>query len=236
MHNGRRYPTLVTLGSGRTLAFAGFGTNGENNQQPEIFSFAFAGGWSAFPPTSSFPTYPHLVLLADGRLFFSGMCVGGTGLAPRTLALPQQFTQPILEQAISGLPDPLSNDQGATVLLPPAQAQQVMVLGGGSSRLASSRVATIDFTATSPAYVAAPSMQYARMHLSAVLLPDGSVLTFGGNPNRGVDELRLEVYQPSYMSLPRPASNRSLAPPGFYLLFVTDTGGAPSTGRWMYLS
>jgi hypothetical protein len=135
-------------------------------------------------------------------------------------------------------------------------------------------------------------------HSNAVLLPDGRVATMGGNPTPGTNELRLEIYSPSYMSRKRPVidsaptnitygssfnittksnikwvslirpsaathtmdtdqrlvdlpitskrnaaaltvsvpGNRNLAPPGWYMLFLTDTSGAPSTAAWILLS
>ena len=258
MHNGRWYPTLLTLGSGRIFALGGNGTNGADNQQPEIYSPSFSTGWDAFPATSDFPDYSHLVLLANGRLFFSGGCMGGNnGVSPRTLTLPSSFSTPITETPVPGLANADASDQATTVLLPPAQSQRVMLLGGGSSGMAVNRVAIADFTAASPSYSTAPSLQYARMHLGAVLLPDrtvfvcngsqmsenvstsvlpaeiydpvantwttvetptvprvyhsvalllpdGRVLTAGGNPARQSNELRLEIYSPTYMTRPRP--------------------------------
>ncbi len=37
-------------------------------------------------------------------------------------------------------------------------------------------------------------------HSGALLLPDGRVLTFGGNPRDGSFEMNLEIYSPSYMT------------------------------------
>jgi hypothetical protein len=352
MHNGRWYPALSTLGSGRIFALGGLDTNGGNNRQPEIYSPSFKNGWNAFPTSSDLPMYAHVVLLADGRLFFSGGSMGGNnGISPRTLTLPNSFSKKIVETAVSGLENAGASDQAATVLLPPAQSQQVMIMGGGSGGMAVTRVAIVDFTAATPAYTSARPLQYARMHLGAVLLPDrtvfvcngshmsedadssplpaevfdpttstwtaveaptvprvyhsialllpdGRVLTAGGNPARGTNELRLELYSPSYMTRARPQitsapssaryggtltiqtpqansikwislirpsanthscdteqrlvdvpiqsrtsssvnatvpGNRNLAPPGDYMLFVTDNAGTPSTANWVRL-
>jgi hypothetical protein len=136
-------------------------------------------------------------------------------------------------------------------------------------------------------------------HSVALLLPDGRVVTAGGNPSRGTNELRLEIYSPSYMSRPRPViqsaptstthsatitiqtpqaaaikwvslikasanthscdteqrlvdvpitartstsitasvtSHSNIAPPGFYMLFITDNNGIPSVATWIQLS
>jgi hypothetical protein len=46
-------------------------------------------------------------------------------------------------------------------------------------------------------------------HANALLLPDGRVLMAGSNPQSGVDELRFEIYQPSYLFKgPRPEIDR----------------------------
>jgi hypothetical protein len=139
-------------------------------------------------------------------------------------------------------------------------------------------------------------------HSSALTMPDGRVVTFGGDPSGDANfELRIEVYSPPYLfkgtrptlgsvptelhygdsvSVPattasgstpskvvimRPGSathsmdanqrvlqlastsatgglkatlptNPNLAPPGWYLLFVDDSLGRPSVGRWVHLT
>jgi Domain of unknown function (DUF1929) len=357
MSGGRWYPTQVLLANGRVFSASGLnGTDGTLNMQPELSAAdpLSGGGWSIFPPTQSpFPMYGHMFLLNTGQLFFSGASFFGQ-LQPRLLNLPADPTQSIVETPIGG---PAVNDfgnQAASVLLPPAQSQRVMIIGGGggSPQMGTTRVAiTSDLTAASPAYSLGPPLTRARMHHSAVilpdrtvlvcngsgmmedpstsmlpaeiynpatntwtvaeaptvprvyhsnavLLPDGRVATMGGNPTPGTNELRLEIYSPSYMTRKRPVidsaptnisygstfniatkanlrwvslirpsatthtmdtdqrlvdlpitskrnapavtvsvpSNRNLAPPGWYMLFLTDTTGTPSTAAWVLLS
>ncbi|MDB5074830.1 MAG: Kelch repeat-containing protein [Chloroflexi bacterium] len=354
MHHGRWYPTVLTLGSGRIFALSGLDENGNLNNQPEIYSVTFANGWNAFPSTSRIPMYAQLFLLASGRIFFSGGCMGSNnGVGPRVLTIPGTFSQAITETPVSGLAAANATDQATSVLLPPAQAQRIMILGGGDpSGIAVNRVAIADFTAATPTYATAPSLRFARMHVNAVLLPDrtvfvcngsrmgentstsmlpaeiynpatntwttaetpsvprvyhsvallmpdGRVITAGGNPSRGTNELRLEIYSPSYMSRPRPViqsapttskygatitiqtpqaatikwvslirasanthscdteqrlvdvpitartsttltasvtGRSNIAPPGFYMLFITDNNGVPSVATWIQLS
>jgi hypothetical protein len=356
MNNGRWYPTVLTLGSGRIFALSGLDIAGRLSVQPEVYASTF--GWKAFPPTASpFPMYAHLFLMGDGRIFYSGGNMSGNGgVTPRILAIPNQFSKPIAETPVPGLVAANAGDQAASVLLPPAQDQRVMIMGGGMAMsgggtMAVNRVAIANLASPSPAYTAAPSLNYARMHLSAVLLPDrtvlvcngsvmgedtttsmlpaeiynpatntwtvdapqtvprvyhsvalllpdGRVVTAGGNPQRAVNELRLEIYSPWYMSQSRPAiqsapqsityggtltvqtaqagsikwvslirasanthscdteqrlvdvpinsrttgsltttvtSNRNLAPPGWYMLFITTTSGVPSVATWIQL-
>ena len=353
MNNGRWYPTVLTLGSGRILAVSGPDKDGKLNRQPEIYSANFPNGWNAFPTTSALPEYLHLFLLSNGDIFYSGAQMGGTGVTPRILTLPGTFTQSITEKAVPGLQDPgFGGDQAASVLLPPAQDQKVMIIGGGGGT-ATNRVNIVDLKASNPTYVAAKPLNYARKHHSAVLLPDrtvfvcngskinedttqsmlpaeiynpatntwtvvakqnvprvyhsvalllpdGRVVTAGGNPKRTVNELRLEIYSPAYMSRPRPiiqnvpqitlsyglqftiqtpqaanikwvslikpmatthscdaeqrlvdvpinfrnatslnvtiTNNRNIAPPGWYMIFITDNNGTPSVATWRRVS
>ena len=138
-------------------------------------------------------------------------------------------------------------------------------------------------------------------HSSSVTLPNGRVVTFGGDPaTDGLFELRIEIFSPPYLFrgtrprltagatemrygrsykvrasatgatlasavIMRPGSathaldanqrvlrlttatatggltvtlptNTNLAPPGWYLLFVNDSRGRPSVGRWIHLT
>ncbi|MBD0300838.1 MAG: DUF1929 domain-containing protein, partial [Tolypothrix sp. T3-bin4] len=252
------YPTVLTLGSGRIFAISGPDKDGKLNNQPEIYSAFFPNGWNAFPTTRSYPPYLHLFLLSSGKLFYSGAQMGSNfGLEPRILTLPGSFTESITEKVVPGLQDSAFGNQASSVLLPPAQDQKVMILGGGSGNKATNRVNIVDLKASNPTYVAAKPLNYARMHHSAVLLPDrtvlvcngskmnedttqsmlpaeiynpitntwkvvakqnvprvyhsvalllpdGRVVTAGGNPQRTVNELRLEIYSPEYMSRSRP--------------------------------
>lgn len=353
MNNGRWYPTVLTLGSGRIFAISGPDKDGKLNNQPEIYSAFFPNGWNAFPTTRSYPPYLHLFLLDNGKLFYSGAQMGSNfGLDPRILTLPGSFTESITEEVVPGLQDSAFGNQASSVLLPPAQDQKVMIMGGGSGNKATNRVNIVDLKASNPTYVAASPLNYARMHHSAVLLPDrtvfvcngsqmnedikqsmlpaeiynpitntwkvvakqnvprvyhsvalllpdGRVVTAGGNPERTVDELRLEIYSPAYMSRSRPiiqsapealkyrqqftiqtpqasnikwvslirpmatthsceteqrlvdvpinsrnatslnvtaTSNRNIAPPGWYMLFLCDNNGTPSVATWTLIT
>lgn len=344
MADGRWYPTLVSLGDGSIFAISGAGAAGPNNRVPEIYSEL--NNWSALPAgNADWPLYPHLYLLRNGHLFYAGGTMGGrAGRAP--LVLDPLTNATVLN--VAGLPDLDRRDQSASVILPPVQKQRVMIMGGGDPAVNSTAIA--DLSAAAPAYVAGPSLNFARMHLNAVLLPDrtvfvsgggmhseggavldseiydpatntwaiaaqatvprfyhsvalllpdGRVITAGSNPNRTDDELRLELYHPPYLFKgPRPfieaapsnlvynetfeiqtpqadsiqwiqlirpmATTHScdtqqrlvdlpferagfcclracvpreanIAPPGWYMLTVTDRNGVPSVAKWVHL-
>ena len=354
MNRGRWYPTVVTLSDGRIFALSGFDVNGNLDTYPEIYSPSF--GWRAFSrPTSRLPMYSHLLLLSNGRLFYSGGYFENTGVSPRILTLPSRFDRAISEQAVPGLQDANFGEQAATVLLPPAQDQRVMIIGGGNgfAGTATNRVNVVDLKVSNPTYTAAAPLNHGRMHHNAVilpdrtvfvcngsrqgenvsqsnlpaeiynpatntwrvvetptisgrvyhsvalLLPDGRVVTAGGNPDRNIEERRIEIYSPAYMSQTRPTiqnapstvgyggtftlqtpqagntkwvslirpmatthscdteqrlvdlpinsrtstsltvavtSNRNIAPPGYYMLFITDNNNVPSVARWIQLT
>jgi len=180
MGAGRWYPTQVTLGDGRVLAVSGFTERGELNTLPEIYS-ATNNSWTAFQSTSPFAIYAHLFLLQDGRVFYSGAYFSiNYSVYPRILNLS---TNPFTETPLSGgLQEPDSGNQAASVLLPPAQEQRVMIMGGGNSAdKATSRVNVVDLKANNPTYTPATYLNNPRMHLSAVLLPDRTVLVCNGS-------------------------------------------------------
>jgi FtsP/CotA-like multicopper oxidase with cupredoxin domain/sugar lactone lactonase YvrE len=250
---GRWYPTLLTLGDGRALATSG-GGNSENE------TYAPATGWTATGPQFNWPLYPHLHLLADGRIFHSGMRFGGSSVQPGYLNSATGAFAALPPAAIPASFNFPARDQGATVLLPPAQSQRVMLMGGGDPSIPAVHI--IDTDAATPQYVAAPPMFRPRIHVNAVILPDrtvvatggsahseqfatasleaeifdpatntwttgaaarvprmyhstallmpdGRVLTAGSNPRRRDDELRLELYHPPYLFRgPRPCLDR----------------------------
>ncbi|MEU0539603.1 galactose oxidase-like domain-containing protein [Nocardia sp. NPDC005978] len=197
---GRWYPSLATLPDGNIVAVSGLGADNFLSVVPELFDAA-TETWSPLPVPGPIPMYGHLVLLADGRLFYTGGQYGGNnGMRP---SLWDPSTGAVTE--VPGLTDPGSRNQAASVLLPPAQAQRVLILGGGgydmhspAPALADARI--VDTAAAEPRYEAVRPMDHARMHLSAVLLPDRTVLATGGS---GMEEMAHaapphgEIYSPA---------------------------------------
>lgn len=197
---GRWYPTLVTLGDGRIFAVSGFDVDGSLVNQPEIYANS---AWTNFSTTTSlFPLYAHLFLMRSGKIFYSGGCsFDNYGVTPRILTLPTQFSQKITETRVTGLKSAGSTNQAASVLLPPAQDQKVMLIGGGNGQgTATKRVNVVNLNAATPVYTAAASSKYARMHHNAIILPDRTVFVCNGSiyeESEYDSKLPSEIYNPA---------------------------------------
>ena len=100
--------------------------------------------------------YAHLFLLDDGRVFYSGGQYGdNNGVKSATWDVAANTTTDVL-----GLPFAGMRNQSASVLLPPAQDQRVMIIGGGAYDMhnmagATGSTAIADLSQANPAYAAA---------------------------------------------------------------------------------
>jgi plastocyanin len=185
---GRWYPTLVALGDGRVFTVSG------GPDHAEIYSSVT--GWAQLPQQGGWPLYPHVFLMRNGHLFFTGgnVFANPPGISPGVLNLASNAFNNV---GLAGGFDLGHRDHCASVVLPPAQDQKVMIMGGGSPAINKAHI--IDLNAGAPAYVPAASMHHARFHVNAVVLPDRTVLVSGGN---GTNEdaptavLESEIYHP----------------------------------------
>ncbi len=218
MGNGRWYPTLVMLNDGTALATAGLDEFGSanrdaNNTTLEKNSDPAHAAWKK-ARDFKLPLYPHLFLMKDGRLFFTGGKMDSEGDSQPFLFDP---LLPTPSQKVDNLKDPGKCNQGASVILPPAQNQQVMILGGGPEdqdgqprQPATKRVNIADLSAANPRYEVTGDLNLERMHVNAVLLPDRTVLATGGgvtreasnvagnvNPQQFSERFEAEIYDPS---------------------------------------
>lgn len=185
---GRWYPTLMALGDGRVFTVSG------GPDHAEIYSSVT--GWTQLAQQGGWPLYPHVFLMRDGHVFFTGgnVFANPPGISPGILDLA---TNAFTNVGLPGGFDLGHRDHCASVMLPVAQDQRVMIMGGGSPAI--NNVDVIDLKAGTPAYAAAAPMHHARFHVNAVLLPDRTVLISGGN---GTNEdaptavLESEIYHP----------------------------------------
>jgi hypothetical protein len=189
MAHGRWYPTVVMLSDGSALAASGLDETGLPDHRNNTFERNVDPGNAVWVTTRDFDTkslYPHLFQLEDGRLFYTGGKMDTPGPSDALLFDPINPTPSVVLQ----VPDPANCNQCASVILPPAQDQKVMILGGGPEddgpvrQPATHRVATIDFKSVNPVYHTNSALNHERMHVNAVLLPDRTVLAVGGGVTR----------------------------------------------------
>jgi hypothetical protein len=208
----RWYPTLVGLADGSVLAVSGLDENGNISQgHNETFDPA-TKQWTDRPDLNHyFPTYPSLLLAADGRLFYSGSTAGyGPVDKGRTPGFWDLKTNTFTE--VPGLTFNDLMETSATVMLPPAQDQRVMVLGGGGvgdSQQATDRTAIIDLDSPNPAYQDGPSLRDATRYPNVVILPDDTVLETGGSRGYRTDNIyAASIFHPDTNTFSKAASPR----------------------------
>ena len=199
MQHGRWYPSLINLGDGRVLATAGLSETGRRNTSIETF-FPGSDSWQVISTPPSFgglPLYAHLYLLADGSVCYAG---GHMDDGPADALRLDLTRDPVVVTPLPGLSQVNARDQCASVLLPPAQAQRVMIMGGApAGGDAVSNVDIADFSQPHPAYQPAAALAKGRKHLNATLLPDRTVLVTGGSGRNEAAPLatnEAEVYDP----------------------------------------
>jgi hypothetical protein len=96
-------------------------------------------------------------------------------------------------------------NQSASVFLPPAQDQRIMLIGGGpegkpNKSYAVDNVDIVDFKAAQPHFAAATPLSFPRLHLNTVLLPDRTVFVTGGSLRQEdvpLAQLQSEIYDPA---------------------------------------
>ena len=148
------------------------------------------------------PLYAHLFLLGDGRVFFDGGHMDDVLLLdPCVIDLTRD---PVPIQGIGGLNARDMRNQSASVLLPPAQDQRVMLVGGGPDGKpdktdAVDNVDIVDFKNPNPTFTPGQPLNLPRLHLNTVLLPDRTVFATGGSlkqEDAPLARLQSEIYDP----------------------------------------
>jgi Domain of unknown function (DUF1929)/Concanavalin A-like lectin/glucanases superfamily len=206
MAHGRWYPSVITLGDGRVLAAAGLDEHaaGVRNATVESF-FPAADFWQPLlmpPGFGGLPLYAHLYLLASGSVFYAG---GHMDDGPAAALLLDMTRSPATVTSVGGISRLDARDQCASVLLPPAQGQKVMIIGGApGTGEAIANVDIADFTQQIPAYQPAAALNFPRKHPNATLLPDRTVLVTGGsqrNEEKAEATNHAEVFDPEHPEL-----------------------------------
>lgn len=183
MKEARWYPTLTTLSDGEILSLSGLDEIGQLVPgKNEIYNPA-TKKWRYTKKIRQFPTYPAISLMQNGKLFYSGANAGygpdDVGRDPGVWDLEtNKFTK------IPGMSDQKLLETAGTVLLPPAQDEKYMVIGGGGvgeSEQSSEKTRIVDLLKDDPKFVDGPSMDKGTRYPQASILPDDTVLISGGS-------------------------------------------------------
>ena len=210
MNDAHWYPSATELGNGDVLAFGGLKADSTGSVTAEDFSAA-TNSWLPMNKVnqtwSYWGLYPAMILRQDGSLFYTGSHVFGNNIPGTGSALYNYGTNTVT--SVSGLQDPNERDQSMSVLLPPAQNQEVLTVGGGNidTNVDANRYTDlINLSAATPAYTHGPLLPQGtvtggaketgaqgKMYVSLVVLPNGKVLETGG----GLHDREDPVYEAS---------------------------------------
>jgi len=238
MKEARWYPTLTTLSDGKILSVSGLDDIGQLVPgKNEVFD-PKTKKWTYTSKIRQFPTYPALFLLQNGKIFYSGSNAGygpdNVGRDPGVWDVDSnKFTK------IPGLSDPKEMETSGTVLLPPAQDEKFMVIGGGGvgeSAQSSNRTRIVDMKSDSPKFVDGPTLEKGTRYPQASILPDDTVLVSGGSEDyrgRGDSNIhQARLYHPdtnTFESVADPLVGRNyhsgslLLPDGRVMFFGSDS-------------
>lgn len=204
-NEGHWYPTLTELGNGDVWMAGGLKEDTTGAVNSEMFSAA-QGRWLPGNQVAQswhfWGLYPHMFLLADGRLFYSGAHTFGNGTPGTGASLYDPGTGAVTD--VPGLRQKDLRDQAASVLLPPAQDQKVLITGGGNINTNTPAIGltdVVDLSRPTPAYTPGPDLPGdGKMYLNSTLLPDRTVLVTNGarlNRDASTNVSTAAVYSPA---------------------------------------
>ncbi|WP_369156116.1 galactose oxidase-like domain-containing protein [Streptomyces sp. R02] len=238
MKEARWYPTLTTLSDGKILSVSGLDDIGQLVPGKNEIYDPETKEWEYTDEVRQFPTYPALFLMQNGKIFYSGSNAGyGPDDVGRDPGVWDVKTNKF--KRVPGLSDPDLMETSNTVLLPPAQDETYMVIGGGGvgeSQKSSEKTRIVDLKADDPAFVDGPSLDKGTRYPQASILPNDEVLISGGSQDyRGrsdSDILEARIYDTQKNELRRVAdplvgrnyhSGSILLPDGRVMFFGSDS-------------
>ncbi|MFE2039516.1 galactose oxidase-like domain-containing protein [Streptomyces sp. NPDC059477] len=238
MNEARWYPTLTTLSDGKVLSVSGLDDIGQLVPGKNEVYDPETQTWEYTEEVRQFPTYPALFLMQNGKIFYSGANAGyGPDDVGRDPGIWDVETNEFTE--VPGMSDANMLETANSVLLPPAQDEKYMVIGGGGvgeSQLSSEKTRIADLSADDPKFVDGPSLEKGTRYPMASVLPDDSVLISGGSEDyRGRGDsniLQAHMYDAETNSMERVAdplvgrnyhSGSILLPDGRVMFFGSDS-------------
>ncbi|MCV3214016.1 DUF1929 domain-containing protein [Plectonema radiosum NIES-515] len=232
------YAHLVLLSSGR-LFYTGAQLGSNNGVSPRIltlpsrFNQAIAEqsvGGLEFPDNGNQAASVLLPPAQDQKVMIIG---GGGGTATNRVNIVNLNASTPTYTAAPYLNNPRMHHNA--VLLPD---RTVFVCNGSRAEEDVSQ-STLPAEIYNPAtnawtLVETPTVNGRVYHSVAVLLPDGRVVTAGGNPNRSSYESRIEIYSPAYMSQTRPTISSAPATTNYNAIITIQTSQAANI-KWVHL-
>ncbi len=204
-NEGRWYPTLTKLENGN-IWMAG-GLTDQANQHGTHTTEMFNTATSSWLPVNQVPQtwtywgeYPHMFLLGDGRLFYTGAHTFGEQRPGSGSSLYNWRTAQVAD--VQGLRDKDLRDHAGSVLLPPAQNQRFMIAGGGfidRGAAPTNSVDLINMNDANPTWQPGPSMPGpGRQYVNLTNLFDRTVLASNGaTGNRTGDISAASIFNPA---------------------------------------
>ncbi|GHH37618.1 hypothetical protein FHS35_008125 [Streptomyces umbrinus] len=238
MNEARWYPTLTTLSDGKILSLSGLDEIGQLVPGKNEVYDPKTKKWTYTKGVRQFPTYPAISLMQNGKLFYSGANAGygpdDVGRDPGIWDLKSnKFNK------LKGMSDPKLLETAGTVLLPPAQDEKYMVIGGGGvgeSERSSKKTRIIDLLADDPKFVDGPELEKGTRYPQYSILPNDDVLVSGGSEDyrgRGASNiLQARMYDSKSNDFKRVAdplvgrnyhSGSILLPDGRVMFFGSDS-------------
>jgi hypothetical protein len=179
MAQGRYYPTLTTLPTGKILVVSGSDQTGAVVTIPEIGDGVTWRRLTGAPLAIPTPYYPAMFVAPNGKVFLAGfpgtsryLSVAGSG-AWTTVA-----TRKVADRTM-----------GSAVMYAPGK---ILYVGGGDPPTSSAEV--IDLNQAAPSWHLVSPMRFARRQTNATILADGSVLVTNGSSGPGFNDFTSPVF------------------------------------------
>jgi hypothetical protein len=197
----RWYPTSTTLADGKVVVVSGqkwADANGNSIQGPPEVYNPTTNSWQVLSNAARMlPLYPWMFLAPDGRVFNAGPNPDAKFLNPTTTAIATTAAG-TWDATTYNTQLGLRREYGSAAMYAPGK---ILVLGGSSNVGVTKTAELIDInTAATAQFRTAAPMTFARTHVNATILPDGSVLATGGTRTKTASDadavLYAELWQP----------------------------------------
>jgi galactose oxidase-like protein len=171
---GRYYPTTTRLADGRVLITGGFDAAGKNNPNVELYTPPPAGQnvgtLQLLGQQHSAGLYPRQWVMPDGQV-----------LEAKRSSF-KVTTSTFVWTALAKTQANHHSGYGAVLLPgPTAGSTKVMMIGGGDPTGSTAATETYDYANPGAGWTLTAPMPHPRTHMSPVIMPDGTILTIGGN-------------------------------------------------------